>query len=100
MDVEVINLNSLIKSQKYSKNKYNKEHVTPYIRKSKIFKKQNLKNPKNYSNRRWTLDDYEDLIFIKKAVKYFSSNFYFSWKDLIKAEKNKKSLVNIKKRTS
>ena len=100
LDVEVINLNSLIKSQKYSKNKYNKEHVTPYIRKSKIFKKQNFQNPKNYSNRRWTLDDREDLIFIKKAVNYFSSNIHFSWKDLIKAEKIEKSLVNIKKRTS
>ena len=100
LDVEVINLNSLIKSQKYSKNKFNKEHVTPYIRKSKIFKKQNFQNPKNYSNRRWTLDDREDLIFIKKAVNYFSSNIHFSWKDLIKAEKIEKSLVNIKKRTS
>lgn len=98
LDVEVVNLNSLIKSQKYSKTKFNKEHVTPYIIKSKVFKKQNFKNPKNYSNRRWTLDDYEDFIFIKKAVKYFSSNIHFSWKDLIKAEKIEKSLVNIKKR--
>ena len=44
LDVEVININSLIKSQINSKNQFNIEHVTPYIRKSKIFKKQNFKN--------------------------------------------------------
>lgn len=98
LDVEVINLTSLIKSQINSKSQFNIEHVTPYIRKSKIFKKYNFKNSVNYSNRRWTLDEYDDFIFIKKVVKYFSSNIYFSWKELIKAEKQEKSLINIKKR--
>jgi len=98
LDVEVISIDTLIKSQKNSKNKSNKEHVTHYIRRSKLFKKQNFKNPINYSNRRWTLDDYNDFIFIKKVVGYFAPNIYFSWKDLIKAEKLEKSLINIKKR--
>ena len=98
LDVEVVNLNSLIKSQKNSKNKFNKEHVTPYIRKSKIFKKYNFKNPKNYSNRRWTLDNSKDYIFLKKVANHFLPNIYFSWKDLIEAEKNNKFLVNIKER--
>jgi len=98
LDVEVININSLIKSQINSKNQFNIEHVTPYIRKSKIFKKQNFKNSVNYSNRRWTLDNHDDFIFLKKVVKYFSSNIYFSWKELINAEKYEKSLVNKKKR--
>ena len=98
LDVEVINLNSLIKSQQNSKNKFNKEHVTPYIRKSKIFNKYNFKNLKNYSNRRWTLDNSKDYIFLKKVVNHFSPNIYFSWKDLIEAEKNNKFLVNIKER--
>ena len=76
LDVEIINFNSLIKSQKNSTNKFNKEHVTPYIRKSKIFKKYNFKNFKNYSNRRWTLDNSKDYIFLKKVVNHFSTNIY------------------------
>lgn len=100
LDVEVVNIATLIRSQKNSKNKSNKEHVTPYIRRSRLFKKLNFKNPVNYSNRRWTLDDYNDFIFIKKVVKFFSSNIYFSWKDLIKAERLNKSLINVKNRKS
>ncbi len=76
----------------------NKEHVTTFIRKSKLFKKKNYKNKVNYSNRRWTLDNFNDFLFLKKVVKYFLPNIYFSWRDLIKAEKSNKSLINIKER--
>ena len=98
LDVEVINLDKLIMSQKISKSKYNKEHVTSFIKSSKLFKKYNYKNIKNYSNRRWTLDNLKDYSFLKKVVKHFSKNIFFSWKDLIKAERYKKSLINIKER--
>lgn len=98
LDVEVVNLNSLIESQKKSKHASNKEHVTQFIRKSKLFKKQSYENFVDYSNRRWTMDKFKDYLYIKKVVQYFSPNIYFSWKELIKAEKLEKSLVNIKKR--
>jgi glutamate-1-semialdehyde 2,1-aminomutase len=98
LDVEVINLSALIKSQKISNTLHNRDHVTPFIRESKLFKKQNYKNSLNYSNRRWTLDNLKDYRYLKKVVKYFSPNIYFSWRELIKAEKIEKSLINIKKR--
>ncbi len=98
LDVEIINLETLKKSQILSKTKNNQEHVTPFIRKSKIFKKYNFKNNKNYSNRRWTLDNLDDFFFLKKVVEYFFPKIYFSWNELILAEKNNKSLINIKER--
>lgn len=98
LDVEVFSLNTLIKSQNISKSNLNKEHVTYFIEKSKKFTKYNFKNTIDYSNRRWTLDNYQDYVFLKKVVKYFSPNIYFSWRDLIKAEKKNKSLINIKER--
>ena len=98
LDVEVFNVDSLIKSQNLSKSNYNKEHVTPFMERSKKFIKYNYKNSIDYSNRRWTLDNLQDYFFLKKVVKYFLPNIYFSWKDLIKAEKYNKSLINIKER--
>lgn len=98
LDVEIIELKSLTKSYKISNSAYNKEHVTPFIRSSKFFKKKNLRSSINYSNRRWTLDYYKDYIFIKKVVQFFSPNIYFSWKDIISSEKKNKKLFNIKKR--
>ena len=98
LDVEVIELKALIKSYKIFDDPYNKEHVTPFIRNSKIFKKKNFRNSINYSNRRWTLDYYKDYIFIKKIIKFFAPNIYFSWKDIIASEKKNKKLINLKLR--
>ncbi len=98
LDVEVMSLEKLIESQNLYRSKYNKEHVTYFIRRSNKFKKSNYKNLKNYSNRRWTLDKLKDFLFLKKVVSHFSENLNFSWKDLIKAEKYNKSLINIKER--
>jgi spore coat polysaccharide biosynthesis protein SpsF (cytidylyltransferase family) len=98
LDVEVINLNALEKSQRIDRNSFNKEHVTGFIRKSKLFKKCNYKNYINYSNRRWTLDYLKDYLFFIKVVKYFFPNIFFSWKDIIKAEKKNRSLINVKER--
>ncbi len=97
LDVEVFNLDALIKSQRLSKNKLNNEHVTFFIRKSKIFNKCNIRNSINYSNRRWTVDYYKDFLFVKKVINYFWPDIYFSWKALIKAEKKNSSLININK---
>ena len=98
LDVELINLDALIKSQKLCKTKSNKEHVTYFIRRSRLFKKNNLMSSINYSNRRWTLDNLKDYEFLRKVSKFFWPNIYFSWKDLIKAEKKKRFLINIKDR--
>ena len=75
LDVEVINIEALLKSQKLSKCKRNIEHVTPFIRKSKFFK-HNLKFDK-LRNRRWTLDYYKDYLYLQKVIKFFHLIFFF-----------------------
>lgn len=52
-----------------------REHVTLYIRNNKEnYKIQNLECPiKNIGNKRWTLDEEEDLVFINKIYSHFIS---------------------------
>tara|TARA_B100001057_G_C22848809_1_gene950123 strand:+ start:2087 stop:2794 length:708 start_codon:yes stop_codon:yes gene_type:complete len=96
LDVEIINLGTLLKSQKINKTALNKEHVTAFIRSSQIFKKNYIDNAVSYGNRRWTLDYLKDFHFLKKVIKHFSPKIYFSWKNIIKAEKKNKYLINIR----
>lgn len=98
LDVEVFKTDALVKSQNLKKDLNNKEHVTPFIRSSKFFKKQNLQSKKNFANRRWTLDYRKDFLFLKKVIVFFLPNIYFSWKELIKLEKNFKFLSNIEEK--
>ncbi|OUW73497.1 MAG: glutamate-1-semialdehyde aminotransferase, partial [Pelagibacteraceae bacterium TMED216] len=81
-----------------AKNRSDREHVTPVIKYSKRFKKLNFKNNINLSKMNWTLDEYNDLNFIKNIFMKFK-NIYFNTGDIIQLlEKNKriKNLQNLK----
>ena len=87
LDVEIFSLSSLVKSYKLNKSLKNKEHVTFFMRKSKLFKKKNVLNRKNLSATRWTLDNFKDLILIRKIINLFDPNLYFSYSQIIKYKK-------------
>ena len=90
LDCEIFDFKTLKKSYKLTNNKFNLEHVTPYMRKSKLFKKINYTNDTNsHGSQRWTLDYPEDLKFIKIAFEEFGAFSFFSWKKLYKLYKIK-----------
>ena len=69
LDCEIFNFKTLEKTFKLAKSKYDKEHVTPYIKKSNRFKKKNFINKDGfYNDQRWTLDYKEDLKMIKLVL--------------------------------
>mgnify|MGYP001303531199 FL=1 len=93
-DIEIFSFQSLKKTYKNAKLRYEKEHVTPYIIKNKKFKKYNYKNKIDYSKFRWSLDELEDLKVIRLIYAEFKPNIYFSWEDAIKKVLKKKKLTS------
>lgn len=66
LDCEVFSFVALENAWLNAALKSEREHVTPYIRKNPaIFKKGNVKNEEDFSDKRWTLDNEEDLQFLK-----------------------------------
>lgn len=82
-DIEIFNNKILKDANDNSKNKYEREHVTPYMQKNSRIKKLNFINSKDLSHLRLTLDYKKDLIFLKKLFKQFK-RFDFSYKDVQK----------------
>ena len=58
------------------------------------FKRVNLKNKKDYSYLRWTLDQKEDLKVIDSIIKNFKPNIYFSWSQILKLTQSNKRKFN------
>ena len=83
LDIEIFNKKSLFKAWKNSYHSFDKEHVTPYLRNSKKIKKYNISHKENFSENVWALDYKEDLIMLKKIVKYFYPRTDFSWKEVL-----------------
>ncbi len=82
-DVEIFNNKILSEANFKSKNKYEREHVTPYIQKSLKIKKLNFISSMDLSQLRLTLDYKKDLIFLKKLFYKFRKHD-FSFKDIKK----------------
>ena len=89
-DVEVFKFNALKEAYIKAKQSIEREHVTPFIINNKKFKKFNLKNFKDYSTLRLTLDEKEDFILITKIIKYFKNNLNFNLKNILELYKKKK----------
>ena len=69
VDVEVFSLKTIHIVNRECTNKYDLEHVTPYIwRKKRRFKLFRFELEENLSKYRFTLDYKEDLILIKKII--------------------------------
>tara|TARA_B100001057_G_scaffold501098_1_gene620523 strand:- start:22995 stop:25028 length:2034 start_codon:yes stop_codon:yes gene_type:complete len=93
-DIEIFSFQSLKKTYKNAKSRYEKEHVTPFIIKNKKFKKYNYENKIDYSKFRWSLDELEDLKVIRLIYDEFKPNIYFSWEDAIEKVLNNKKLTS------
>jgi len=102
LDIEVINFNILEEAYKNSQDKYEKEHVTPYIYKNPhIFKINQVVAPKElYAPKiRVTLDTEEDYALLCAVFDCLcSKNEYFSAYDLVNLFKEKPWLKLINKK--
>jgi len=93
LDVEVFTFDVLKKTFLEANQKFEKEHVTPYIYLNPDkFKIKNYENDTDYSMYRWTLDTEEDFILIKKIYdNLYDKGKIFLFKDVLRyIEKNPK----------
>ncbi|MDF2882753.1 MAG: kdsB1 [Clostridiaceae bacterium] len=77
MDCECFTFKVLQEAWENAKEPYEREHVTPYIRNNKFYKKSNLLNSRDLSNLRFTVDTIDDFKYVEKIYE----NLYFNYND-------------------
>lgn len=87
LDVEVMSFDSLKKAYNESKSKFDREHVTSYIRNSDEFTKKSIINSEDLSGIRWTVDELNDFIVIDRVFNYFYPNILFNWRDVLELQR-------------
>ncbi len=94
LDVEVFSFGALEEAWKKAELPSEREHVTPYIRKSDNFKKKNVNSTKKYPPYKLTLDYPEDYQFIKRIYEGIGKEeFYID--EIIKFLKKNPELLKI-----
>ncbi len=95
LDIEVFSFKSLDNAFINGRERYHREHVTPYIyeQSNKIYY---FKNDVNYSNYRWTLDTEEDFkLIIEIYNRLYKGRHDFYFQDIIGIFKDEPQLVKI-----
>lgn len=97
LDVEVLTMDALSNSFLNSTSSFEKEHVTQYIhRNNNFFKIFNIKNDKDLSCFRWTIDTKEDYLFVKEIYSIlFKKNNIFLSEDIYQLLERKPQLLEI-----
>tara|TARA_Y100001935_G_scaffold250331_1_gene250285 strand:+ start:297 stop:2324 length:2028 start_codon:yes stop_codon:yes gene_type:complete len=97
LDIEVFQFSSLKEAHQKAKRPDEREHVTPFIRNSGIFKTHNLVNQIDLSDIRLTLDEIDDYKLISKIFDHFSPDIFFSWNEVINLKSKNPEIFNINK---
>ncbi|MBU3576932.1 aminotransferase class III-fold pyridoxal phosphate-dependent enzyme [Polynucleobacter sp. UK-Kesae-W10] len=88
LDIEVFSALALRQAALEAKDSFDREHVTPYLRRSEDFKKINLSQSEDLSDLRWTVDEAPDLKVITSVFDYFSPNIHFGWREVFELQRD------------
>ena len=96
LDVSIFSFFILKKAWINAKLKSEREHVVPYMIKNKQkFKIFNYKNSQDLSHLRWTIDEKEDLKFVRKIYSLMKPKTIFYTKDVLNLLRKNPSILKI-----
>lgn len=94
MDIEVFTLKALEKANQETKDSFDREHVTPYLRKLGKFKTASIKHSKDLSALRWTVDELADFMVIERVFKHFHPRIDFGWEEILNLQTQQPEIFN------
>ena len=92
LDVEVFSFRVLEQAARQAIKPDDREHVTPFLRGSSLFKTGNLVYERDCSRERWTVDEAVDFEVVAAVFSHFHPRIDFSWLDVMTLRQAKPSL--------
>jgi len=83
LDTEVFSFRALERAVRQATKPAEREHVTPFIRESGLFKTGNFAYAEDHSMERWTVDEAADFEVIAAVFNYFHPRNDFSWQEVL-----------------
>ena len=95
LDIEVFTFKALEQANKETDKPFDREHVTPYLRKPGKFKTAAMQHSQDLSALRWTVDEPADFEVIEKVFQYFHPRTDFTWSEILTLQSEQSELFNI-----
>ncbi len=94
LDIEVMTFNALRQAHRLATDPFDREHVTPFLRKSDLFNRDSVVGTEDHSNLRWTVDEPEDLKVIKNVFDNLGVERLFGWEEVLTLYQQKPELFS------
>lgn len=92
LDIEIFSFAALEAAALQATQPVEREHVTPYIRESGLFKTANHACAQDYSSERWTVDEATDFVVISAVFEHFFPRTDFSWLEVLSLRQTQPAL--------
>ena len=83
LDIEICTFKALEQASKETNKGFDREHVTPYLRESGLFKIATMQHRQDLSGLRWTVDEPVDFAVIEKIFQHFHPRTNFTWEEVL-----------------
>lgn len=83
LDTEVFSFAALERAAREATKPFDREHVTPFLRASPTVRRANHTQPRDCSNRRWTVDEAADFTVIEHVFRAFAPRDDFGWSEVV-----------------
>ena len=83
LDIEVFSFRAMQQAAQQATKPAEREHVTPFIRESGLFKTGNFAHEQDYSLERWTVDEPADFEVVRNVFKHFRPRTDFGWQEVM-----------------
>lgn len=101
LDIEVFAFKALERAANETCERFDHEHVTPYLRNSGNFKQACLANDEDLSVLRWTVDEASDLEVVTNVFEHFAPDIHFGWRQVLELNRSQPQLfaanINLKR---
>lgn len=84
LDTEVFTLEALERAGRETQEVFDREHVTPYLRRPGLFEVGGISHSSDLSNLRWTVDEPVDFDVVNSVFDHFAPEIHFTWTDVLK----------------
>ncbi|MBK7354701.1 aminotransferase class III-fold pyridoxal phosphate-dependent enzyme [Propionivibrio sp.] len=97
LDIEIFTFKALEKASKEARNIFDREHVTPYLRQSGLFKTSVIQHSSDLSGLRWTVDEAVDFTVIDHVFRHFSPRLDFTWSEVLNLQQQQPEIFSVNK---
>lgn len=94
LDTEVFSLEALERAGRESQEPFDREHVTPYMRRLGLFKTDVMRNAKDLSDLRWTVDEPADFDVVSQVFRHFAPDIHFPWGQVLELQRKQPDIFD------